>query len=496
MIKRILVLGAGSAGLLAAITLRKKLPAVAVWVVRSSEMGVIGVGEGTTPALPIHLFDFLGISQARFYAQAEPTWKLGIRFLWGPRDHFDYPFGARCNGKWKNLQRSNGFYVDEDFSGASLESALMEAGRVFARDPRRGGAPEMSVPFGFHIENLKLVATLEALAVELGVSFVEGRVSGTERGAEGIAALMLEDGRRLEADLFVDASGFRSELLGRALEEPFLDYGRALFCDRAVIGGWERTSEPLLPYTIAETMEAGWAWQIEHEHQINRGYVYCSQAISDEAACEEFLRKNPLAPKSPRVVKFRSGRYRRLWVGNVVAIGNAGGFVEPLEATALMMVTQQCETLIGQLLQVELRPTASLRELYNRLTGESFDVIRDFLALHYKLNTRLDNDFWRQCVADTEIGGLGPLLEFYKENGPSLAARGLVPAQGNTNGLAGYLAMLVGNRTPHEVYYQPLPAERAMWKQILAEFENEAGQGMTVAEALAVIRSPRWRWQA
>ena len=496
MIKNILILGAGSAGLLAAIALRKKLPSVGVRVVRRSEMGVIGGGEGTTPALPKHLFGYLGLSQEGFYRKAEPIWKLGIRFLWGVRPYFDYTFEHQLDGKWNNLPRSNGFYTDEEFRGVSMGSALMEAGKVFGRDVQRGGGPKMDVPYGFHIENLKLVSTLEALAVELGVSFLEGRVETAERGEEGITAVVLEDGRRLEADLFVDASGFRSELLGRALGEPFLDYGRALFCDRAVIGGWERTSEHLLPYTIAETMEAGWAWQIEHEHQINRGYVYCSQAISDEAACEEFLRKNPLAPKSPRVVKFRSGRYRRLWVGNVVAIGNAGGFVEPLEATALMMVTQQCETLIGQLLQVELRPTASLRELYNRLTGESFDLIRDFLALHYKLNTRLDNDFWRQCVADTEIGGLGPLLEFYKENGPSLAARGLVPAQGNTNGLAGYLAMLVGNRTPHEVYYQPLPAERATWKQILVEFENEAGQGLTVGEALALIRSPRWRWQA
>ena len=99
-------------------------------------------------------------------------------------------------------------------------------------------------------------------------------------------------------------------------------------------------------------------------------------------------------------------------------------------------------------------------------------------------------------MSDTDIGELGPLLDFYKENGPSLAARGLVPPQGNTNGLAGYLAMLVGNRTPHEVCHQPLPAERAAWKQILADFQAEAGQGMTVAEVLTAIRSPRWRWQA
>ena len=494
MIQNVLILGAGSAGLLAAITVRKKLPGLTAQVVRSSELGVIGVGEGTTTAMPRHLFGNLELSQARFYAQAEPTWKLGIRFLWGPRAYFDYPFDRQLDGQWKNLSRSNGFYADEDFSGACLSGALMDAGRAFRRNPQAGGAPDLSLPFGFHIENLKLVATLEGVAQELGVTFVEGRVSGAERGPEGIAALQLEDGRRLAADLFVDCSGFRSELLGRTLAEPFVSYDRALFCDRAVIGGWERTTEPILPYTIAETMEAGWAWQIEHEHHINRGYVYSSQAISDEMACEEFLRKNPQAPRSPRVVKFRSGRYRRMWVENVVAIGNSAGFVEPLEATALTAVTQQCEGLVNMLGHTALRPAATLRELYNKLACDSFDTTRDFLALHYMLNTRLDNPFWRHCREDTDMGALGPLLEFYRENGPCAAARHHVPLQSNPFGFDGYLVMLVGNRAPYEVHHQAMAAERATWNQYRASFRAQAEQGMTVAEALRLVRSPQWKW--
>src|SRR6185436_5095512 len=155
-----------------------------------------------------------------------------------------------------------------------------------------------------------------------------------ELGGEGIAALVAEDGRRITGDLYIDSSGFRSELLGRALQEPFLNYDDALFCDKAVIGGWPRTNEPILPYTTAETMDSGWCWQIEHENFINRGYVYSSAFISDDAAREELLRKNPKVATVPRVVRFRSGRYERSWVGNVVAVGNAAGFVEPLEATA------------------------------------------------------------------------------------------------------------------------------------------------------------------
>ena len=496
MIQDVLILGAGSAGLLAAITIKKKLPAVKVVVVRSSDIGVIGVGEGTTAAMPKHLFGFLNLSPARFYAQAEPTWKLGIRFLWGPRDHFNITFDYQLDGQWSNLSRMNGFYADDDFQGCSIGSALMDAGKAFPRNPQAGGSPAMDVPFGFHIENLKLVATLEAIAVELGVTFVEGKVAGAQRGAQGITAVNLEDGRQLQADFFIDSSGFRSELLGRTLAQPFVTYERSLFCDRAVIGGWERTTEPLLPYTVAETMEAGWAWQIEHEHHINRGYVYSSQAISDEAACEEFLRKNPKAPRTPRVVKFRSGRYGRMWVDNVVAIGNAAGFVEPLEATALMAVTQQCEALVKLLAQCSLRPTNTLRDIYNRLSCDSFDNTRDFLALHYKLNTRLDNAFWRHCRADTEMGGLGPLLDFYAENGPHDFARHLMPQLSNSFGLEGFLVMLVGNRAPYASRYPIAPGERSNWDKVLKVLRSRAEQGLTVAETLASIRSPEWKWNS
>src|SRR4030095_17204289 len=126
---------------------------------------------------------------------------------------------------------------------------------------------------------------------------------------------------------------------------PFVDFSNALFCDRAVIGGWARSTEPILPYTTCETMDAGWCWQIEHEQFINRGYVYGSRFLDEDAARTEFLRKNPKIANEPRVVKFRSGRYARSWVGNVVAIGNASGFVEPLEATALGVINAAAGTL-------------------------------------------------------------------------------------------------------------------------------------------------------
>lgn len=496
MIKDILVLGAGSAGLLAAISLRRKLPQLAVRVVRSPEIGVIGVGEGTTPNFPRHLFDYLGISRKKFYAMAEPTWKLGIRFLWGPRGRFDYTFDKQLDSHWTDLRMPNGYYCDEDFKCTSVPSALMWHGKAFPRQPN--GCPDIQGWHAFHIENKKFVEVLEIVAREVGVEITDGKVTSAERVPNGgIAALHLEDGQRLAADFFIDCSGFRSELLGKALEEPYDSFSSSLFCDRAVIGGWDRgPDEPILPYTTAETMNAGWAWQIEHEHHVNRGYVYSSQAISDDEAAAEFLRKNPKSPKSPRVVKFRSGRYRRMWVENVVAIGNAGGFVEPLEATALMIVCSHIETLIEMLNRSLFEPTPTWRALYNELTAQGWTDIRDFLALHYKLNTALDTPFWQHCRADTDVSNIAGLLEFYADNGPTGFCRYRLPRSENDFGVEGFLVMLVGNRAPYTAKYTASPAELQIWNRHRAEFTLAAQNGLDVKETLAYIRHPEWQWHA
>lgn len=494
MIQNILVLGAGSAGLLAAIALKRKVPQINVRVVRSPELGVIGVGEGTTPNFPRFLFDYLGLSRKKFYEMAEPTWKLGIRFHWGPHERFEYAFSLQMDSHWSDLPRPNGYYCEEDFSCAGLPSTLMRHDKVFAR--QADGSPDIQPWHAFHIENKKFVDVLELLARAAGVEIIDGKVTQAERGPQGIAALHLEDGRKLEADFFVDSSGFRSELLGRALEEPFLSYDRSLFCDRAVIGGWDRTTEPILPYTTAETMDSGWAWQIEHEHHINRGYVYSSQAISDDAAAEEFLRKNPKAPSSPRIVKFRSGRYRRQWVDNVVAIGNAGGFVEPLEATALMVVCAECQTLADLLLHCALKPTDTMRRLFNRQLDHTWDDIRDFLALHYYVNTRLDTPFWRHCREDTDVSNIAELLEFYRENGPTGFARYTLPWQENNFGIEGYLVMLVANQVPYAAKHKVTPDEREKWNTHRSRFIAQALSGIDVKEALAYVRHPAWQWNA
>jgi tryptophan 7-halogenase len=492
-IQRVVVLGAGSAGLIASIGLKRKIPQLEVRVVRSPEMGVIGVGESTTPNLPDHMFKYLGINIRHFFNVAQPTWKLGIHFLWGPRPYFNYGFARQVDAQLTTLPMPNGYYCDDEFTNVERVNALMDLGKAFLRQPN--GGPLIESMYGFHLENKKLVAALEAVAREVGVEFIDAKMERAETCPTGVAALVLADGRRIEGDLFIDASGFRSELLSRTMQEPFNSFGDSLFCDRAIVGNWDRTSEPILPYTTAETMDCGWCWRIDHEPTINRGYVYCSSAISDEAAKAEFQRKNPLAKCWDQVVKFRSGRHERAWVGNVVGIGNSCGFVEPLESSALMMVCWQCESLITCLQTTQLRPTPTIRKLFNDVVGKTWDELRWFLALHYKANTRLDTPFWKQCRAECDVSGIGGMLEFYEENGPTGLSRHFLEREsGNFFGVEGFLVILVGTRYPYRARHIASAQERQIWNQHRAQVLAEAQTGMDVAETLSYLRHPDWRW--
>ena len=494
MLRNVVILGGGTAGLLMAASLRVKLPEIKVQLVASAALGVIGVGEGSTTDFPNFLHGFLEIPPAEFYRAVKPALKLGIRFDWGPRSHYHYSFSGAMRQQVQPSGLPCGYVAEENIVGADLVTALMEQRRVFLQHPQ-GPWPDVKQTIGYHIENAELAAFLEGYVKCLGVEILEGDLAEVMMAGETVRALRLQDGRVLEADFLVDASGFRSELIGKHFKTPFISYRDSLICDRAIVGGWQRTFEPILPYTIAETMDAGWAWQIEHPTRINRGYVYCSGFISDEAAEAEFRKKNPKVGPT-RVVPFIPGRYARQWKHNVFAVGNAAVFVEPLEATSLLVIAHECRFLVTALKESGGDPTPTVVNCVDRLSGGLWDEIRDFLAVHYRFNQRLDTPFWQHCRREVALKGAESIIEYYEQNGPNYLAESelIKPIQGVFQ-LEGYWLHLVGMKVPHQRASRATETDRQVWAQHCAANLHRAEQhGMTVAQSLAVMHNPRWQW--
>jgi tryptophan halogenase len=240
-------------------------------------------------------------------------------------------------------------------------------------------------------------------------------------------------------------------------------------------------------------MDCGWCWGIDHEKIINRGYVHCSAFISETEAEAEFRRKNPKV-KTTRTVKFVTGRYERGWVKNVVAIGNAGGFVEPLESTGLGAICVESQGLANGLAETDLEIRPMLANLFNRRVAKNWDSIRSFLTLHYKFNTRLNTPFWRECFEKADLAGAADMVEYYKQTGPSLQWWFTLLDRNDQFTAEGHLSVLVGQSVPYKIVNPPDASQRALWERIRQSFRNGALKGFSVLEALERVKSPEFQW--
>ena len=486
-IKRIVVVGGGSAGFLAALTLRRKLPQIPLTVVHSPDIPVIGVGESTTPALPLHLHDFLGIDRGEFHREVQPSWKMGLRLEWGASgvSHFNYAFDRHLDTRAEGLPKSVASYCLVDRKDSSTFNALMDRDKAPAQ--LRGSNFTLDLRTAYHLPNARFIAYMLRKSEQAGATVIADEVAEVRQDEFGdVASLKLKSGREVDGDLFIDASGFGSLLLGDTLDEPWVSYGDTLFCDRAVIGSWER-DDAVRPYTTISTMEHGWAWRIDIAEAVTRGYVYSSQFVSDEDAARELTEKNPELGEDPdlRVLRFPSGRRERDVVRNVAAVGNASGFVEPLEATSLHLIIEQVDSLSTGLIDTNHRMTPELRNVLNQLFVGLWDDVRDFLALHYKYNFHRDSPFWRHCREETPLGRAEPLVEMYRELGPS-PLLGRVMHPGGIFGLNGYLSLLVGMQLPTDARVELTPEEEKAWRAVQDGHRREAAQAMAMRPALAL----------
>ncbi|MBR0552533.1 tryptophan halogenase family protein [Stakelama marina] len=398
---RVVIVGGGTAGWMTAAAIARFLPGQAsVDLVESEAIGIVGVGEATLPHLRAFI-QRLGIDEAEFMRATSATFKLGIEFrdFGAIGDGYIHPFGAYgvdladvgFHHYWLRAHHAGHSRPIDEYS---LPIAAAHAAR-FRRPPEDGDFLDTSFGYAYQFDATRMAPLLRSYSEARGVRRTEGRIVSVERDGESgdVCAVTLENGERIEGDLFIDCSGFRALLIGGELDEHWEDWSHWLPCDRAAALPCEAADGPIAPYTRATAMAAGWRWRIPLRHRVGNGYVFSSAHCSEDEACSAILgavEGTPLA--DPRVLRFRAGRRRRAWVRNVVAIGLAAGFLEPLESTSIhlvqMAITRLIELFPGR------RVEAADRDEFNALIDLEYDRVRDFLILHYHATRRDDSDFW------------------------------------------------------------------------------------------------------
>lgn len=407
------ILGGGTAGYLTALALRNKFPDLKIDLIESSKIPIIGVGEATTPDIRKFLFDTLGFSAKEFYEKVKPTWKLGIKYVWGqPGDHFfNYPFDA--------TDILTAFLEEGHINNCSLSSYLMSNNASFVLQPgaKDGEYKSLSknLSYAYHLDNKSFVEYLKQKAKDNNINYIDTQIRDVEFDETGnIKSLTDTDQKAYEADLFVDCSGFFSFLMEKKLGSPYISYKDSLFTDTAVVGAVNNNGE-VKPFTQATTMENGWCWSVPMRGEDHRGYVFSSDHCSIEEAEAEMRKKNPTIGDLS-VKKFKTGRHEHFVLKNVVSIGNSYGFVEPLESTGIHMIVHHINTLVNNF--QNLKNNDVLHRLLNKDMRQRWDYLRGFLAIHYKFNYKSESAFWKDARANVSIAGFEEIIDVYKSMGP------------------------------------------------------------------------------
>lgn len=407
-IERIVILGGGSAGWMAAAALANgSQGSCAITLIESEEIGTIGVGEATIP--PVRHFNArLGIDEATFLRETSGTFKLGIEFINWTREGYSYfhPFG-QYGAEFDDLPFYQ-YWIREQVAGIaapldefSMAWAVAKAGR-FEHPSKDRRQIQSTFDYAYHFDAGLYARYLRGYSEARGVNRIEGRVvSATQDPESGfVRSVTLSDGRSFEGDLFIDCTGFFGFLIEKTLQTGYEDWSHWLPCNRAVAAPC-KSDQPLHPYTKSTAKAAGWQWRIPLQHRVGNGYVYCSSFLSAEDAEAELRRtldNEPLA--EPRHISFVTGKRKKFWNKNCVAIGLSAGFMEPLESTSLHLIQYGILRLLALFPDKHMSPL--LIDEYNALTSAEYERIRDFLILHYKATERRGDEFWRYC-ANMEI---------------------------------------------------------------------------------------------
>jgi len=390
-------------------------------VIESAEIGTVGVGEATIPPI-IDLLRFLRIDERDFLQHTNATFKLGIKFrdwmqpghaYWHPFGTFGAPINRRpfyhC---WQRLRAAG---VEPRLNDYSLCARLGDEGK-FRFPDTQADAPASGLRYALHFDATLVARYLRAYAERLGVTRLERTVAGTTLRDDGaIDTLRFADGSQLQADLYIDCSGFRAVLIEQALGTGYIDWGALLPCDRAVAFP-SATQGARPPYTQSLARSAGWQWRIPLQHRTGNGYVYSSAHCGEQQALEDLTRVVGASPQAdPRFLRFVTGRRKLLWNRNCVALGLASGFLEPLESTSIHLVTSGVYHLLEHF--PDRNFDQSNIDTYNTRVIEEVEAVRDFIVLHYFLAQREDGEFWRYCRSMSIPDSLRERIELYRGTG-------------------------------------------------------------------------------
>jgi 2-polyprenyl-6-methoxyphenol hydroxylase-like FAD-dependent oxidoreductase len=408
---RIVILGGGTAGWMAASLMTKRWAdhPMSISVLESPDIGIIGVGEGSTPQLKA-FFDCIGVDEAQWMPRCNATYKVGIEFRkWSTRpgfEHYFHPFPSEIDERtapalfFNSVVRRRGADVDGHPDRFFLATRLAQAKLA----PQAAWSFPFRSYYGYHFDSSLIGQFLREHCCARGVDYIAGTVARVEQAADGdIRALHTEDGRRIEGDFFVDSSGFRSLLLQEALGVPFCSFADNLYNDSAVVAPTPVDTDGIAPQTTATALSAGWAWRIPLSNRVGNGYVYSSRYLAKDAAERELRTHLGLGEDAPplRHLRMKVGRVEQHWARNCLAVGLSQGFIEPLEATALHLVQETVENFIDAFSAGGF--TRMHQDAFNAGINARFEGIRDYIVCHYKVNSRTDTEYWRDNTRNTVL---------------------------------------------------------------------------------------------
>ena len=486
-LKKILVVGTAPDAPLAAMYLKRNRPDFDVHL-HTTPSTPDPAGECTTPFVLEQITGPLGIRNTDLYAIGKANWTLGFKMNWGAREQYVRAFDFAPTRQIDGAETFSGVLAaEEGLDDASSGASLISAGKIFPKT-RANSVNLMEQITGLQLKTEPFTDLLMKGCQTVGITQTKGAIAGIEAHDGHISSIKLENGTGLTADLYLDVTGSAAELLSAVGSNERMAEGSEALCNRAWTTARHRRSEALRPYASLDTVDSGWMWRTEHDDTIGFGLAFHSDFTSEEEARADLLEKVREPIGKPVLHQWHNGHQATPWSGNVVAIGDAASFIEPLTATRLPLLILQLQCFLRLIGEVPGGPGPRGKALYHRMIHEPWQEVRDFTSIHHRLNTVCDSPDWNHAREHCGTGAHESLLQLFRSSGPNPVFENALPFAPSALGFDTWLNALIGLGVP----VRNLPAipqeDRKKWRAHLEEMRKTASHGATAATCMEAIR--------